>query len=520
MKKLAKKTKEKRSNVVAKIILFVIAFLIFLLRFTTIWTFKTYGSLKVEELVFHLKVPLNGVEAGLFNSYIVIALIPTLVTTVVVCFLILLIFTNFSSKQVCLKWGIRNKSKIHSIRILPHEGMLKYVNVFLLFLLFFEVYTDMKQLNITEYLENQSKDSPFIEENYVSSMDITYTFPENKKNLIYIMVESFESTYFSIDLGGAQEENLLEELIPLIDEGTHFSNTDRYGGAINTPGAGWTAAAMVSQTSGLPLKIPVNGNSYGKNSAFLSGVYSLGDILKDNGYKNYIMMGSDSSFAGRDLYYTQHGNYEIYDYYTAIKEKKIPSDYFVWWGFEDSKLYTYAKEKLLSISKNNEPFNFTLLTADTHHIDGYTDSMCEIKYDSNYANSISCASMQLFNFIEWLKKQDFYSDTVVVVAGDHLSMDPNFFTNISGYERTVFDLILNSDRESENTKDRLFSTMDLFPTTLYALDVSISSNRIGLGTNLYSGDKTIFEEYGVDYVNNELNIRSKFYDDVFLYNKK
>ena len=231
-------------------------------------------------------------------------------------------------------------------------------------------------------------------------------------------------------------------------------------------------------------------------------------------------MGSDSSFAGRDLYYTQHGNYEIYDYYTAIKEKKIPSDYFVWWGFEDSKLYTYAKEKLLSISKNREPFIFTLLTADTHHIDGYTDSMCEIKYDSNYANSISCASMQLFNFIEWLKKQDFYSDTVVVVAGDHLSMDPNFFTNISGYERTVFDLILNSDRESENTKDRLFSTMDLFPTTLNALDVSISSNRIGLGTNLYSGDKTIFEEYGVDYVNNELNIRSKFYDDVFLYNKK
>ena len=62
--------------------------------------------------------------------------------------------------------------------------------------------------------------------------------------------------------------------------------------------------------------------------------------------------------------------------------------------------------------------------------------------------------------------------------------------------------------------------MDLFPTTLNALDVSISSNRIGLGTNLYSGDKTIFEEYGVDYVNNELNIRSKFYDDVFLYNKK
>lgn len=51
--------------------------------------------------------------------------------------------------------------------------MLKYVNVFLLFLLFFEVYKDMKQLNIIEYLENQSKDSPFIKENYVR---ITNTF--------------------------------------------------------------------------------------------------------------------------------------------------------------------------------------------------------------------------------------------------------------------------------------------------------------------------------------------------------
>lgn len=64
MKKLAKKTKEKRSKAVEKIILFIIAFLIFLLRFTTVWTFKTYGSLKVEEFVFHLKVPLNGVEVG------------------------------------------------------------------------------------------------------------------------------------------------------------------------------------------------------------------------------------------------------------------------------------------------------------------------------------------------------------------------------------------------------------------------------------------------------------------------
>ena len=44
-------------------------------------------------------------------------------------------------------------------------------------------------------------------------------------------------------------------------------------------------------------------------------------------------------------YFTQHGQYEIYDYYTAIEKGKIPEDYYVWWGFEDSKLYEYAKEE-------------------------------------------------------------------------------------------------------------------------------------------------------------------------------
>ena len=43
-------------------------------------------------------------------------------------------------------------------------------------------------------------------------------------------------------------------------------------------------------------------------------------------------------------------------------------------GYEDQKLFENAKEKLSEIGIKDEPFNFTMLTVDTHFEDGY---VCE-----------------------------------------------------------------------------------------------------------------------------------------------
>ena len=43
-------------------------------------------------------------------------------------------------------------------------------------------------------------------------------------------------------------------------------------------------------------------------------------FLKDNGYNNYLMIGSDSEFGGRKAYFSTHG-YEISDYYTNSLKK-------------------------------------------------------------------------------------------------------------------------------------------------------------------------------------------------------
>ena len=65
--------------------------------------------------------------------------------------------------------------------------------------------------------------------------------------------------------------------------------------------SGWTAAALVGQTSGLPLNTPAGANSYLSDKSFLPGAYTLGDLLEDNGYQNEILLGSDANLEEESI---------------------------------------------------------------------------------------------------------------------------------------------------------------------------------------------------------------------------
>lgn len=233
--------------------------------------------------------------------------------------------------------------------------------------------------------------SLIFENDYVDPSDVKLTFPENKRNLIYIYLESMESTYASSDIGGAESENLIPNLSNYaLNEGINFSNNDLLGGAVTSPGTGFTVGGMVAQSAGIPLKVSgsYNENEYGNTTNFMPGAVSIGDILNEQGYKQILLLGSDADFSGRSKYYTQHGNYEIRDYKYAIEKNWTPKDYHVWWGYEDSKLFEFAKTTLTELSSKNEPFNFTMLTADTHFPDGYESAETPTLYEKQYSNVI------------------------------------------------------------------------------------------------------------------------------------
>ena len=53
--------------------------------------------------------------------------------------------------------------------------------------------------------------------------------------------------------------------------------------------------------------------------------------------------------------------------------------------------------------------------------------------------------------------------------------------------------------------------MDLFPTTLAAMGYRIEGDRLGLGTNLFSGRKTLAEEMGYETLNTEVQKYSRYF---------
>ena len=55
-------------------------------------------------------------------------------------------------------------------------------------------------------------------------------------------------------------------------------------------------------------------------------------------------------------------------------------------------------------------------------------------------------------------------------------------------------MIINPAIETENTS-RVYSTFDLYPTTLAALGAKIEGDRLALGTNLFSDKMTLIEKY-------------------------
>ena len=123
-----------------------------------------------------------------------------------------------------------------------------------------------------------------------------------------------ETTYADKENGGAFDKNVIPELTELAQDNEDFSGEDKeLNGGYAMPGATWTIGAMFAQTSGLPLSISIDGNDMDTQSHFFAGAVTLGDILESAGYCQNLMIGSDATFGGRKLYFTEHGNYNIYD---------------------------------------------------------------------------------------------------------------------------------------------------------------------------------------------------------------
>ena len=195
--------------------------------FAARWYIRTYGDLGFDSILYTLLSDLGGVQSGLVWSFTLKALLPALLCGGGLTWLL---FSRRGKKP----WGLaRVTAAVLSVAMLASATF---------------------STGLHEYIYGLYNETPIFDQYYVKPSDENVKFPEEKRNLVYIFLESMEISYLSEELGGGQEDNLIPELYELATEYTNFSHEeDRVGGFLPVTGATWTIGAMVAHTAGVPL---------------------------------------------------------------------------------------------------------------------------------------------------------------------------------------------------------------------------------------------------------------------------
>ncbi len=466
---------------------FFLGWLAFIITLSTLWAFDYFGLSCFEQIVFHLKVPLEGANPAFIKDWFRICLFKSLIGLMI--YALILDQIDRSYRMVIA---------------------LSILTVCLIYCAF--------KIGLIRYLTDQFRNSDLYEQEYSDPNKIKIAFPAKKRNIIHIFAESMEATYFLKEDGGNSSENIIAPLAKLAKENISFSNGDLLGGGNVLKGTGYTTAGIASQHGGIPLFVPLFYPSFKKGRSFYHGAKTLEDILKDEGYAQEFIIGSKAKFGGREFYFDDHGNAKIFDLDQAKKEGLLDKDYHVFWGYEDAKLFAFAQEEITKLSQGDKPWSATILTVDTHHPYGYLDSDVPHLYSDRLSDIIAMSAERIAGFIEWAKSQSWYDDTLIVISGDHTSMAAEYIHKHYDrqYERTFINIFINSTAKSEHFKNRRFASFDMYPTILSALGAQIESGRLGLGTDLFSDRKTLLERQGMDRLQKELTKRSKYYEKKIL----
>jgi phosphoglycerol transferase len=506
------KSNTNKKNILINIIVLLL-FALGVAAFTgTLWGVDAFGNMTADQIIINLISPTEGTDEGVYISIFEGPVLTTASLTILFSFVV---FTD---------WKLTYKKDEKYIHILPSivtkiAAVIVALSIFISGCAF-----GIKKFHLGDLFGMFAVDSTYIEDNYTDPKQANLKFPEQKRNLIHIYLESMENSFFSKDFGGYFDENLMPDLAELCKEGYSFSHLENgFGGPPTSTGGNWSVASIVNMSTGLPMKAPIEPNSYGAKDNFLPGSTTLGDILHEQGYEQSVMFGADATFGGLDFFFQSHGDFNIYDYKAAKELNWIPENYKAFWGYEDDKLYEFAKNELTKLSESGKPFHFVMETADTHAPNGYLSVNAEKKFDSQYANCVYYSQAEVVKFVRWIQEQDFYENTTIVLIGDHLSMAEDFCTpiNQAGYYRTCFNLFINPPKElcdidESRLHNRSWAVFDMFPTLVACLGIEFDGDRLGIGTNLFSDEQTLFERDGIEFVNEELENRSLFYNETIL----
>lgn len=226
------------------------------------------------------------------------------------------------------------------------------------------------------------------------------------------------------------------------------------------------------------------------------------EILNENGYYTASLHANNKSFWNRDIMYNALGYQRFYN----MVDYEINDDNSVGWGLKDEAFFAQSVQQLKEMPK---PFYAKFITLTNHFpfvlededllIEPYTSNN---KTVNNYFPTVRYTDEAIKNFVQQLKDEGLYEESIIIIYGDHYGISENhnkamgefLQKDITPFESTQLQrvpLIIHIPGMKGETLSTVSGQIDLKPTILHLLGIETKEN-IEFGADVFSKDKMEF----------------------------
>lgn len=313
-----------------------------------------------------------------------------------------------------------------------------------------------------------------------------------KRNVIIVSLESTQSFVMQQKIHGKEVTPYLNQLAK---KSYNFENFYHQTGQGKT-----SDAEFLVDNSLFPL---------GRGAVFFTNsdnqYTATPQLLKKEGYYSAVFHANNKSFWNRDLMYNSFG----YDKFFDINSYKTTPETSVGWGLKDKEYFEQTADLM---KKLPQPFYSRAITLTNHYpfelkpedkmLD---DAGTSSQTVNNYFQTVRYEDEAVKHFIDQLKKDGLYDNSIIVFYGDHYGISENHNAameevlgkKITPYEnaqlqRVPFIIHIPgvTDKHPKDMKE-VGGQVDIRPTLLHLLGIK-DNGRIEFGNDLFSKNRFPF----------------------------
>ena len=288
---------------------------------------------------------------------------------------------------------------------------------------------------------------------------ITDAGPEKKLNVIVIIEESLSAEY----LGSfGNSDGATPNLDRLAKESLFFTHVFATGTR--------TVRGLEAITLSMP---PLPGTSVVKRPRN-EDLFSWGTLMRSKGYDTRFIYGGHGYFDNMN-YFFGHNGFAVTDRSDLAKDEITFANV---WGVCDEDLFRRVIREGSRSHDAGKPFFFEVMTTSNHRPYTYPEGKIDIPSGTGRGGGVKYADYAIGRFIDEVKQQPWFKDTVIVIVADHCAASGGKVDlPVKRYEIPL--LVYAPAHIKPGRVDRMMSQIDIAPTVLGILNMSYRSRFFG-----------------------------------------